>query len=265
VRPEDYDALQKWFDGHVAACRRDNPGYGEWIGLKDAHTRRVVDNITAIAGSLNLAGEDLLLARSIALLHDLGRFTQVALYGTFNDRRSEDHAALGVRVLQGAGVLSALPEAEAGLITSVIGLHNRRDLPGDLDDHRLLMARLVQDADKLDILALFTRFHTGENGEFGGVLDANLPDTPGFSRALVADVLAKRVGAYMDVHNRNDRKLLHLSWVFGIHFGYTLAMMEKNGFVEKTIGVLPDTWEVRAVHRLVKSVMEARVRPKTMV
>jgi len=264
MRLEQYAALEEWFDRYVAASHRESPGLADWIRLKDEHTRRVVDNISAIGRSLALPDGDLLLARSVALLHDVGRFAQIGRYGTFNDRRSEDHAALGVRVLDGAGVLAALPRGEAELIAAAVGLHNRRDLPEGLDRRVLLMARLIQDADKLDILALFTRLHSGEDGEFGAVLDAHLPDTPGFTAALVEDVLAGRLGAYRDVHNRNDRKLLHLSWVFDIHFDHTLAMIKEGGFVEKTVGVLPEAPEVRAVHRLVKAFVDARLRARQL-
>ena len=44
-------------------------------------------------------------ARAAALLHDAGRFQQYAEYKTFSDALSEDHAELGVKVIQNSGLL----------------------------------------------------------------------------------------------------------------------------------------------------------------
>ena len=46
------------------------------------------------------------IAEAVALLHDVGRFEQYKRYGTFNDRKSVNHAALGVEIMKknrGAG------------------------------------------------------------------------------------------------------------------------------------------------------------------
>jgi len=73
--------------------------------LKEKHTRRVCKEILAIGKGLGLGEEDLGLAELVALFHDVGRFSQYAKYGTFADNKSEDHAALGTKVLREEGVL----------------------------------------------------------------------------------------------------------------------------------------------------------------
>lgn len=250
MRGEQYEGLRHWFDAYVQSFRAI-PGFRSWVDLKDSHTRRVEEIAGRLGKSLDLPEEDLYLAGAIALLHDVGRFVQIRLYGTFNDRCSENHAALGTRVLQETGVLDGLPPGEAALILTAVGLHNLRRLPGDLAPRPALFARLVQDADKLDILELFTRYYDGEEGLPGEVLDSHLPDTPGFSAALVEDVRHGRLGSYEDVQNRNDRKILHLSWVYGIHFPYTLAEVGRKGYLDRIAASLPSTPVVREIHRAV--------------
>ncbi|MDA8335869.1 MAG: HD domain-containing protein [Peptococcaceae bacterium] len=198
MRKEQYEALRDWFDGYVESFR-GIPALGPWVELKECHTRRVTGIIVRIGSSLGLPEEDLFLARTIALLHDVGRFRQIQRYGTFNDRRSENHALSGVAVLRQAGALDGLAAGEAGLVLRAVERHNLRELPPDPDPRFSLFARLVQDADKLDILDMFTRYYGGEDAGLGGVLDVHLPDTPGMSAALVEDVLQGKLGNYSDL------------------------------------------------------------------
>ena len=63
------------------------------------HSIRVRNNAKEIAESLNLASDDVSLATFIGLTHDLGRFPQWKIYGTFYDSGSIDHALLSIYVL----------------------------------------------------------------------------------------------------------------------------------------------------------------------
>ena len=73
-------------------------------------------------------GKDLRLAEAIALFHDVGRFEQYARYHTFVDRRSADHAWLGVEILRKEGELDG---STRDLILRTVSYHNRMDLPRD--------------------------------------------------------------------------------------------------------------------------------------
>jgi putative nucleotidyltransferase with HDIG domain len=50
------------------------------------------------------------LAETIALFHDIGRFEQFKTYGTFDDRASENHATIGLKVLKATDILNRLTE-----------------------------------------------------------------------------------------------------------------------------------------------------------
>jgi hypothetical protein len=258
MRREQYREFQEWFSQYVGLGRYDHPRLQSWAKLKIDHTHRVTANMAGIGQSLDLSEEDLLIAGTVGLFHDVGRFKQIELYGTFNDSRSENHATLGTKVLREAGVLEGLPEEERDTILKAVELHNLRDLPQGLPDRWLLFARLIRDADKLDILEVFTRYYTGD-GTFATALDSYLPDTPGYSATLVGDILSLRRCNYSDVKNRNDRKLLNLSWVYDINFAYTLAEIVNNGFIDKIMGALPQSQEITAVHRHIMAYVERRL------
>ena len=61
--------------------------------------------------------KDLLLAKTAALFHDIGRFPQWKHYSTFVDSVSEDHALLGLEVLsRHKGFEADLPQNKERLI-----------------------------------------------------------------------------------------------------------------------------------------------------
>ena len=75
------------------------------VALKISHTYRVAALCERIAKSLALPAGEVDLAWLCGLLHDVGRFEQLRLYGTFDDAKSMDHAAAGVQVLFGRGAI----------------------------------------------------------------------------------------------------------------------------------------------------------------
>ncbi len=94
-----------WFEDYVNGFHSSEKEIQESIELKIGHTFRVCNNITKIARSLNLGGEDLSLAEVIALFHDVGRFEQLRMHRTFNDVASVDHAALGLSLRVSRAIL----------------------------------------------------------------------------------------------------------------------------------------------------------------
>ena len=118
MNPEDFKQWIKWFKVYVSGYLTENPDDNHAIRLKEEHTYRVCGNITLLSRKLDLPPEDILLAKTMALFHDLGRFKQYRRYGTFNDRVSQNHAELGVAEIVRHDVLSVCRQPETELITS---------------------------------------------------------------------------------------------------------------------------------------------------
>ena len=91
----DIDKAKEVFCDYVKNFDSNN----EKVSMKISHTMRVIDLSEQIANYLNLCKTDIELAKLIALLHDIGRFEQVAKYNSFKDYKTEDHAELGVKIL----------------------------------------------------------------------------------------------------------------------------------------------------------------------
>ncbi len=245
---EQLQAFQAWFNNYVKGFYCEDPSIHTAVDLKENHTLRVCENMVSISRSLNLENNDLYLAETIALFHDVGRFRQYALYRTFNDRRTGSHALIGLEELEQANILSSLEEEEQYIIKKAVEYHNQLDLPPALPDRCRLFAKLIRDADKLDILQVFTEYYTRRDSHPNHVLEADLPDTPGYSTVLIENLLQQRRCNYHNMTNQNDRKLMLLSWVYDINFTYALSEIARRGYIQKIIGNLPDTNDIRKVH-----------------
>ena len=159
--------LRDWFEDYVTQFSSDDPILQENMDLKAEHTRRVCEVIMDIGASLDLSEEELCIAEAAALLHDIGRFEQYSRYRTFSDYRSEDHAALGVKIIQANRVLDGLEPAVADIIVRAVQYHNRVTLPVGEEERCLFSLKLLRDADKVDIWRVVTEYYqnAGEQPE----------------------------------------------------------------------------------------------------
>ena len=235
-----------------------DPDLRDAIDLKIEHTLRVCEESRYISAALGLAAEARHFAEVAALFHDVGRFPQYARYHTFSDRKSEDHAALGVRVLREQGFLSALGPAEA-LLLRVIGYHNRLALPDDETPACLFFARLLRDADKLDIYRVVTDYYRRPETEGNGWVAWELPDTPGVSKAVCDDLMAERAVHKDRLRNLNDFKLLQVGWVYDINFAPALRRLCERGYLKMLRDVLPDSPRIATIFEKVGAYVAKRM------
>lgn len=128
------------------------------INLKINHTFRVIDLCEEIAESLNLTKEDITLAKLCGLLHDIGRFEQWNRYKTFVDSKSVDHGDFGAKLLKEKNFIRRFNNDEKidNLIIKVVKNHNKYEVEDDLTEREKLFTNIVRDADKTDILYLYT-------------------------------------------------------------------------------------------------------------
>ena len=259
IEGELVEELKDWFADYVQTFK-DKAAEIQNIVLKEEHTRRVCREIVSIGRQLGLPDHELRLAEVIALFHDIGRFEQYARYQTFADQRSEDHAELGVNVLKRLGVLDRCEESIRDLILRTIRYHNRATLPREETDVCLFFAKLLRDADKLDIWRVVTDYYQ-RDGERNGTLELDLPNTPGFSDAVYHDVLSRKIVDMNHVRTLNDFKLLQIGWVFDINFEPTLHTVRSRRYLEMIRDVLPKSEKIDAIFSIIHEYFEERLKP----
>ena len=139
------------------------------VSLKIAHTYRVAQISERIAKTVineqHIATD---FAWLLGLLHDIGRFEQITRYGTFKDVLSVDHAELGADILFHDNLFDTIVSREDLALTSekfhtmkavaetVIRSHNKLKLPEDISPQAKTYAKILRDADKIDIFRVLT-------------------------------------------------------------------------------------------------------------
>jgi putative nucleotidyltransferase with HDIG domain len=258
MKEEQIRQFRRWYRAYVRRYYSDDPDFQRNIMLKEDHTKRVCREIMDIAGSLSLNKGETLLAETAALFHDIGRFEQLKRYGTFSDGQSENHAVLSIRILREERALQILPPDERRLILAAVFWHNRAT-PPDGGVHRLrFFARLLRDADKLDIWRVITADYQRINGPRNLILEHGLPDEPRISPEALTELLCGRQVDFRHLRTRNDFKLMHMSWIFDIFFPRAFQAVLERGYLEIIRDSLPDREEITRAYEQARRHAERR-------
>lgn len=203
------------------------------IKLKIDHTYRVAKICEKIAKDLKLSSEDVNIAYLTGILHDIGRFEQIRRFNTFVDVESIDHAKLGVEILFEENLIRDFIEdsSEDDLIKKVISNHNVFSLPDDLSEREKLFAKILRDADKIDIFRV-------------NVTEPIL-DVYGYSEEeIINSVVTKEV---LESFKRRetvlrrlkrtpvDSVVSHIAFIFGVYFDESIRLVLEEGYFENLL------------------------------
>jgi len=238
--------LKKWFSDYVAGFYTDDPVNNSTIRLKEKHTEQVCRNMVFLGNALGLSGPDMILAEIMGLFHDLGRFKQYSVYGTFRDVDSENHAMLGLREMAAHKVLTGCNRNEKRWIAKAVAFHNTMTIPEDQDERTLFFIRLLRDADKLDIWRVFIDYYKVRDKQVNAVVEIGLPDDPDFSPRVIAALDNGCFARIQDLKTLNDFKLLQISWVFDLNFAPSFQAVKELEYIEKIEATLPHSKEITA-------------------
>ena len=202
--------------------------YGRMIELKINHTQRVINLSEEIAKSLNLSEEDTNIAKMIGLLHDIGRFEQWKNYSTFKDLDSIDHAELGIDILSKDNYIRKYIKDDKydEIILNSIKYHNKYEVPEELDEKNKLFAKLIRDADKIDILYL----------RVIGELEVELDDNP-LNDSIYDALINKKSINRKDLKTKTDRLGISLGFIFDINYKESFKILKEVKYFDQIIDI----------------------------
>jgi len=262
INEQDVQYLNTWFIHYVQTFKNGAENIQENILLKEHHTMQVCNEILNIGKQMDLNEDELRLAELIALFHDIGRFEQYARFNTFVDRKSVNHAELGVKILKENNVLNRLDESMQRLILRTILYHNRALLPENETETCLFYSKLIRDADKLDIWRVVTNYYNNKNSKQNVALELDLPNTAGISEEVYQDLINRSIVDIKHVKNLNDFKLLQMGWVFDINFDPTFHFIWSRRYIEMIGNVLPKSKDIQNVIKIIQLYLDKRVKEK---
>ena len=223
------------------------------IRLKYNHSFRVMELSEKYANLLGLYEEDVKLAKTIGLLHDIGRFEQLAVYHTYNDSKSIDHADYSVEQLFDKEEIKRFYKNKNhwDIIRLAIKNHNKFAITGVSDDRCLLHCHLIRDTDKLDILYNWSTLHDIF------LIDEDIK----FSKNVITSIRNHESVKKEDIKNSSDRNACFMAFIFDIHFDECVS--EAYNYIKKVYKELKYKEIYKEAMEIIDNYVKERIGDKT--
>lgn len=253
------NGLTSWYNSYYESFNGLTDEQKRNFEIKKNHSFRVAELSVQLAEKLKLESEEQKLAYFIGLFHDIGRFRQLVEFNTFHDAKSVDHAEYSVKILKEKDIFKEFGlENEEEVLTAILH-HNKLKLPNDLSETEMRFAKLIRDADKLDIFKVLIDYYSNGNAPVNHTLTWELPKGNTVSSAVAKEVLAGKQVSKQNVVSVIDVKIMQMSWVYDLNFRPTFEYLLKNSFLERIYKTLPKNDLVIDIHRKVKVFSENKI------
>jgi len=257
---KSYNQLRSWFDSYCSAFlkRKKNSTFNQNIQLKIDHTYRTVKIITVVAKDLKFDSNDIIIAQIIALFHDLGRFFQFQKYNTFMDSKSENHALLSAKILRDHKILTNLSKIDQEIIFDAIEFHNAAYLPSDISGKSFLFAKLIRDADKIDIYKVVSDHYINPSDIYKNTIDLGLPKGE-ISDNVYQAIIENRVIKHSEIITISDFKILQMAWVFDLNFLHSFTIINEKKFIPKIFQTIPQSQKADKIFEKIQNYVQERI------
>lgn len=252
---DDIRFFRSWFEYYSNSYPSEDAEVEANLRYKKDHSLRVRDYMLTLGRELQLDSNQMFLAEVIGLFHDVGRFEQYVKYHTFKDHLSEDHAKLGLSVLDRESIFSGrLSEQEKEFIFIAIKNHNQRVIQEDLEGNALLFCKLIRVADKLDILDQVINFYENPWRTPYLAVEGNHKDER-YSSEIIQGILSGKQISYTSVKTPVDIKLIRMSWLVDLTFPTALEIAKRKQFLERIWAFIPQTEETLKVFQYIEQII----------
>lgn len=210
-----------YFDEYVNMYDKNIPE----INHKYLHSYRVMDNMAVIAKSMNLTPCDVKLAKYIGLLHDIGRFEQYKRFHSFSDINI-DHGDLGEEILRKENILKQfdIKEDDYEVIYKAIRNHNKYAIEPNLNKRELLFAKMIRDADKIDII-----YSIGNEKVYSIIKEDNTNIRDKVKKQFFDNKQVKRTSK----ETRNENIVVMFSFIYDLNFDISLTIIKHINLHQK--------------------------------
>lgn len=222
------------------------------IVQNEFHAEQVVDNCSIIGKALELSDDELSMARLIALLHDIGRFNQIASNGNGENGTIVDHAETGIEIISNFNTFKELNETEQRILTSTILNHNKPVIPKKEDRYVLFYLQLLRDADKIDSMRIMSEYLLDKKTRPNGILGKKLNNKPGVSKSIYDAIIKGTIPPKDLIYTLYEYILFQLSWVFDINFRKSYHILNNKQYVKNLYKYLPKNDANINIYRIVK-------------
>jgi len=232
----DIEFIEKAFKEYVNTFNMKDKN----IYLKYEHTLEVVKIIELISKKMNLPQIDIDLAKTIAFLHDIGRFEQINKTNTFQDDIL-DHADNGIDLLFNRGLIEEfkVDKKYYEIIRKAIKYHNKLTILDEVEKSEELFVKLIRDADKVDIYRVRTKY-----------LDNNFLEEP--HNINLKDFYNHKCINLKNIKNKSDSILCVIAFIYDFNYKESIEVLKGTKYYQKFINNIKVGEKVKKIFNNIK-------------
>ena len=230
------------------------------IKRKYEHSFRVMEAAGKIARSLNLSDEEIEISRLIGLLHDIGKFEYKKENSELKDYFTLEHGELGVKVLQKDNYIREYISEDKydNIIFKAIKNHDLYKIEEGLSEKELLFAKIIRDADKLDIFFEGAEMFWNTKKEQEEVAEAHI--TKEVLDQFYNCICIDRKNVVTPV----DSLISFITFIFDINFTYNYKIIKQEKYIDRILDKFEFQEEVTKeqmddVRKFVKEYIEKQI------
>ena len=248
--------IMEWFESYVGSFASSDGSFHPPLQVKVDHSKRVADNARQLAEDLAWNPSEANRAEALGWLHDIGRFSQFAEFGTFTDATSINHGERGWEVVRDSRILSMLPPSEQEILLAGIRHHNARTEPDHLDKESLRFLKLIRDADKLDILRfVLTSIQKDGFRDLPGMLPQVVLKGP-VNPKIIHEIQTRRSCSITEVRSLADFLLMQLSWIYDLNYSAAFRQIIERKIIDNLEQALPKEQQIGIIVHAARSYIE---------
>lgn len=223
----DLEKAKKEFEIFVQQYDLEHPK----MKRKFEHSYRVMENAGKIAKSLNLTKEEIEIARLIGLLHDIGHFETIKIKDILKEDKKIDHGDFGVELLQKDNFIRSFVDGDKydSIIFKAIKNHNKFKIEEGLSKEELLFAKIIRDADKLDIFYEGAKMFWTKKEEVEEINNSKISDN------ILNDFYNYSLINRKDTETKADGIVSFIGFMYDINFKYDFDVLKKENYINKIL------------------------------
>lgn len=199
------------------------------IKRKLGHSLRVMEISKKIAEGLRLSEEQVEVATLIGLLHDIARFEQYVRFKNYSVISKFDHGDYAVEILDKDIRKYIETDKYDNIIKKAIKNHNKYQIEEGLTSEEEKFAKIIRDADKIDILyECVTMFWKGKEEEINkSILSQEMYEKILQNQMVIIEKDRK--------YNTIDDMFITLAYTFDINYKISYKIIQEQDYINKTI------------------------------
>jgi putative nucleotidyltransferase with HDIG domain len=256
-----FDEIESDFLNYVECFldAEEEPEFRQLMELKREHSLQVSALAGKIAESEGFDTQTLLLCRVAGLLHDLGRFEQINVFGTLDDLKSIDHGNLGYDVLSNTGFLEYFRTPEQLALLFAVRNHNKRNITDYPDELTETITKTVRDADKLDVYRVMHNSLNNGNNQHKNAVLLQLEDASEISPEVFQSVEEQKTVNKNFLKTTTDFHVMQLSWAFDMNFKSSMKMLQKSEDMQCLMDRISGTERASIIKNIVNQYISSNI------